>query len=113
MLSVGVFFFCKQKTAYEVRISDWCSDVCSSDLPNVAEQYVHRIGRTARAGSSGVAISFCADDERPYLRHLERVTRQKVTIEPLPADFVAQSHEIQATRKIGRASCRESVCQYG
>src|SRR3546814_5253149 len=73
-----------------MRISDGSSDVCSSDL---------RIGRTARAGASGVAISFCADDERPYLRDIERVTRQKVTIEPLPADFVAQSHEIQATRK--------------
>ncbi|RIA37522.1 ATP-dependent RNA helicase RhlE [Hephaestia caeni] len=75
------------------------SHVFNFELPNVAEQYVHRIGRTARAGASGVAISFCADDERPYLRDIERVTRQKVTIEPLPADFVAQSHEIQATRK--------------
>ncbi|MCM8729381.1 DEAD/DEAH box helicase [Hephaestia sp. GCM10023244] len=75
------------------------SHVFNFELPNVPEQYVHRIGRTARAGASGVAISFCADDERPYLRDIERVTRQKVTIEPLPADFVARSHEIQATRK--------------
>ncbi len=42
------------------------SHVVNFELPNVAEQYVHRIGRTARAGNSGIAIAFCADDERPY-----------------------------------------------
>src|SRR3546814_5097150 len=42
------------------------SHVFNLELPNVAEKYVHRIGRTARAGASGVAISFCADEESPY-----------------------------------------------
>ncbi|MBY8828404.1 DEAD/DEAH box helicase [Hephaestia mangrovi] len=75
------------------------SHVFNFELPNVPEQYVHRIGRTARAGASGVAISFCADDERPYLRDIERTTRQKVAIEALPADFVAAAAKLQAERK--------------
>src|SRR6185436_19196385 len=46
---------------------DGISHVINFDLPEVPEQYVHRIGRTARAGASGVAISFCDDHERPLL----------------------------------------------
>src|SRR5690606_26035742 len=60
---------------------DDVSHVINFDLPNVPETYVHRIGRTARAGASGIALSFCEAEERPYLadierligRHLERV----------------------------------------
>lgn len=54
------------------------SHVINFELPNVPEDYVHRIGRTARAGAAGTAISFCSDDERPYLRDIERVTRRPV-----------------------------------
>lgn len=50
--------------------------VINFDLPNEAETYVHRIGRTGRAGRTGVALSFCAPDERAYLRAIERLTRQ-------------------------------------
>ena len=57
------------------------SHVINFDLPNIPESYVHRIGRTARAGASGIAISFCADDERPYLKDIEKVTRQKIPAE--------------------------------
>ncbi|WP_084633297.1 DEAD/DEAH box helicase [Pleomorphomonas oryzae] len=57
------------------------SHVINFDLPNIPESYVHRIGRTARAGASGVAISFCADDERPYLKDIEKITRQKIPAE--------------------------------
>ena len=52
------------------------------------EQYVHRIGRTARAGAEGVAISFVADDERPYLKAIERATRVKLDVVPLPENFL-------------------------
>ena len=52
------------------------------ELPNVPEQYVHRIGRTARAGREGVAISFCAQDEREYLRDIQKLT--KVTLDQVP-----------------------------
>lgn len=74
------------------------SHVVNFELPNVAEQYVHRIGRTARAGASGIAVAFCADDERPYLRDIEKLTRQKVTVRPLPDDFNQQAAAIKASR---------------
>ncbi|QUT07883.1 DEAD/DEAH box helicase [Sphingobium phenoxybenzoativorans] len=63
------------------------SHVINFELPNVPEQYVHRIGRTARAGAEGIAISFIADDERPYLKSIERATRVKLEIVPLPENF--------------------------
>ncbi len=47
--------------------------VINFDLPNVPETYVHRIGRTARAGASGIALSFCDDEERAYLVDIERL----------------------------------------
>ena len=66
------------------------SHVFNFELPNVAEQYVHRIGRTARAGREGIAISFVADDERPYLRSIEKLTRIKLEPAPLPENFDAR-----------------------
>ena len=82
------------------------SHVINFELPNVAEQYVHRIGRTARAGAAGVAIAYCADDERAYLRDIEKLTRQKVEVAPLPADFVAEAERIRATRVASPAAHR-------
>ncbi len=64
------------------------SHVINFEIPNVPEQYVHRIGRTARAGAEGVAISFVADDERPYLKAIERTTRVKLEVTPLPENFM-------------------------
>ena len=66
------------------------SHVFNYELPNVPEQYVHRIGRTARAGAEGIAISFCANDEKPYLKDIERLTKIKLDVVPLPENFVAQ-----------------------
>ncbi|WP_414900501.1 DEAD/DEAH box helicase [Sphingomonas flavalba] len=63
------------------------SHVFNFELPNVAEQYVHRIGRTARAGATGVAISFVDEEERGYLRGIERLTRIRLEPMPLPEDF--------------------------
>ncbi|OQW78811.1 MAG: DEAD/DEAH box helicase [Proteobacteria bacterium ST_bin14] len=74
------------------------SHVINFELPNVAEQYVHRIGRTARAGASGVAIAFCADDEKSYLRDIEKLTKQKIEHRQLPADFVAEGARLKAAR---------------
>ena len=59
---------------------DAVSHVINFDLPNMPEAYVHRIGRTARAGASGIAISFCDREEHSFLRAIERVTRQQVTV---------------------------------
>jgi len=74
------------------------SHVFNFELPNVPEQYVHRIGRTARAGNDGIAVSFCAEDERPYLRDIEKLTRQRLTVEPLPENFVNEAAKIKSTR---------------
>ena len=63
------------------------SHVFNFELPNVAEQYVHRIGRTARAGADGIAISFVAPDEKTYLRDIEKLTQIKLMPLPLPEGF--------------------------
>lgn len=63
------------------------SHVINFEIPNVPEQYVHRIGRTARAGAEGQAISFVAPDEKAYLRDIERVTRTRAEPEKLPDNF--------------------------
>ncbi len=63
------------------------SHVFNYEMPNVAEQYVHRIGRTARAGADGAAISFVAPDEKASLRDVERLTRIKLDPRKLPENF--------------------------
>ena len=75
---------------------DGVSHVINFELPNVAESYVHRIGRTARAGKEGIAISLCADDERSYLRDIEKLTRQRVAIMQSPAPIELSSAQIAA-----------------
>ena len=83
------------------------SHVINFELPNVAEQYVHRIGRTARAGAAGVAIAFCADDEKAYLRDIEKLTRQRIAVEPLPGGFTAEAARIKSTRTAPPPPSRE------
>lgn len=56
------------------------SHVVNFDLPNIPETYVHRIGRTGRAGASGVAFSFCDQEEKAYLRDIERLINKKVPV---------------------------------
>ncbi len=56
------------------------SHVINFDLPNVPESYVHRIGRTARAGRAGVAISLCDASERAFLRAIEKLTRTRLAV---------------------------------
>ncbi len=54
--------------------------VINFDLPNISETYVHRIGRTGRAGNSGLAISFCAKDEKTYWQDIEKLIRMKIKV---------------------------------
>ncbi len=72
---------------------DDVSHVINYELPNDPESYVHRIGRTARAGADGIAYSFCDADERDYLGQIERLIRRRLTVigdEPAPAPRPAQ-----------------------
>ncbi|HZU64335.1 MAG TPA: DEAD/DEAH box helicase [Novosphingobium sp.] len=78
------------------------SHVFNFDLPNVAEQYVHRIGRTARAGADGIALSLVAEDERPYLKAIERLTGVKLALQPLPEDFLKEASRLPAPAKRAR-----------
>ena len=57
------------------------SHVINYDLPNEPESYVHRIGRTARSGAKGIAISFCGAKERLYLRDIERLLKRSVPVD--------------------------------
>jgi ATP-dependent RNA helicase RhlE len=77
--------------------------VINYDLPNEPETYVHRIGRTARAGASGYAFSFCNTEEREYLRDIERLIQMRVPVEannpfasrlapPPPTDLTRRSN---------------------
>ena len=54
--------------------------VINYEIPNVPETYVHRIGRTGRAGASGTALSFCAPDEKPFVRDIEKLTGKKIPV---------------------------------
>jgi ATP-dependent RNA helicase RhlE len=76
------------------------SHVVNYDLPNIPESYVHRIGRTARAGAAGVAISFCDSEERAYLRDIEKLIRISIpaTDRRSRKHDAASAHEAEATR---------------
>lgn len=63
---------------------DQLSHVINFDLPEVAETYVHRIGRTGRAGASGTAISFCSKDEKPYLKAITKLIQQQIPEVEMP-----------------------------
>ena len=68
---------------------DGVSHVINYELPNVSEQYVHRIGRTARAGADGQAVAFVDGEERAYLTAIERLTKQPIARLKLPDNFTA------------------------
>src|SRR3546814_20422919 len=100
LLTVVLFFFFKQKTAYEMRISDWSSDVCSSDLSRASMDAGFRsYWRTSGHDPSRIVMDSPPDreDVRPWLR-----------IRELLEDGGVRVPRVQ----IGRASCRERVCQY-
>jgi ATP-dependent RNA helicase RhlE len=84
---------------------DQVSHVINYELPDVAESYVHRIGRTARAGHEGIAISFCANDERHLLRQIEKLTRQVI---PLTDRRSAQGKAEEGTTQPAALQVRRS-----
>src|SRR3546814_1748170 len=120
-----VFFFFKQKTAYEMRISDWSSDVCSSDL-----QMIDDIGGRARSGidhahldrerqpppvrsghAIAVAIGGGDDNFVPAARQADSFGRILQQVEAYLDQHVAAAAHL-GKRQIGRASCRERGCAY-
>ncbi len=70
---------------------DELSHVFNFDLPNIPETYVHRIGRTGRAGLGGVAISFCDEEEKPFLKDIQKVISKSIPViedHPYPASNI-------------------------
>src|SRR3546814_4285642 len=88
-----VFFFFKQKTAYELRISDWSSDVCSSDL-QIIVMYKGQVVET------GTTAQIFDAPQHPYTQSL------------IAAALNLKTTAYSLANEIGRASCRERVCQY-
>jgi ATP-dependent RNA helicase RhlE len=85
---------------------DDISHVVNFELPNEPESYVHRIGRTARAGGEGVAISFCDPSERAYLRDIEKLTRARIEVlahdlPPLSEAEIQSQQQHQQNRRPG------------
>ena len=93
---------------------DGVTHVVNYELPNVPESYVHRIGRTARAGAGGVALSFCDPDERAYLSDIERLTKRRLAVvnhsrtdlDAAPAASASKTHPRRGNEGRGRRSRR-------
>src|SRR3546814_4564833 len=102
---VCLFFFFKQKTAYEMRISDWSSDVCSSDLG--ADRLTEDVGPAS--APVGLFRQHDLSFRIRRLRFLARRLSETLEVEATADDAVIQKmHDA----KIGRASWRERVCRY-
>ena len=87
---------------------DNLTHVINYDLPNVPETYVHRIGRTGRAGVSGIAFSFCDREERAYLKDINKLTAQVIPIEEQHPYKMAAGMELAAQQKPGRSAPRRN-----
>ncbi|MGB8365164.1 MAG: DEAD/DEAH box helicase [Rhizomicrobium sp.] len=85
---------------------DGITHVINFELPNEPESYVHRIGRTARAGAAGVAISLCDSSEMNFLRDIEKLTRRKITV-------AGSNPPPQATRPAPREHTRPAAGRGG
>ncbi|GLQ21481.1 DEAD/DEAH box helicase [Algimonas porphyrae] len=80
------------------------SHVFNYEIPNVPEQYVHRIGRTARAQASGRAIAFVAKDERAYLKDIQKLLGETIPVETMPDDMADRIKVIEARPAIARVN---------
>jgi len=81
---------------------DGVTHVVNFDLPNLPESYVHRIGRTARAGATGIAIALCAPDERAFLADIERAIRMRIPVRPTPTIDATLRGSAPSPREEGR-----------
>jgi len=84
---------------------DGITHVVNYELPNEPESYVHRIGRTARAGAHGAAVSFCDPTERGYLRDIEKLIQRRLTVigeePPMPETIPGRPTAKPPRRKAG------------
>ncbi len=83
--------------------------VINFDLPNIPETYVHRIGRTGRAGMEGTALSFCAEDEKPYLQEIEKLTRVHIPELECPEDVSLEAPKAVEAERSARTGRRKAA----
>ncbi len=85
---------------------DEISHVINFDLPNVSEDYVHRIGRTARAGASGVAISFCDAEEKAFLKDIEKLIKKQI---PLILEQPYHSEDVTNSKLLSKGKAKTLI----
>ena len=85
---------------------DGISHVINFEIPNVAESYVHRIGRTARAGAEGIAISFCDAEEKAFIRDIEKLIGQPI---PLMRDQPYHSDNVEHSRMLSPGKAKAAI----
>ncbi len=91
---------------------DAITHVINYEVPNVAENYVHRIGRTARAGLGGIAISFCDVEEKAFIRDIEKTIGQKIEVlrdHPYHSDAVENAHTLSKGKAKAQMESRENT----
>lgn len=87
--------------------------VVNFELPNVPEDYVHRIGRTGRAGAAGEAVSLVSTDENGLLRDIERVLRRSIPVKPTPSFAVAEPAPRTTDAGVSRAGAEPRHASQG
>src|SRR3546814_6851544 len=106
------FFFFKQKTAYEMRISDWSSDVCSSDL-RFPQCRCRQANIRVPCEGAGDAFMVVGDHAACAARDAAEIVRQSTDHQVADQEEVGGARtDLGRAYEIGRASCRERVCQY-
>lgn len=85
------------------------SHVINFEIPNVAEQYVHRIGRTGRAGRAGVAVSYVAPDEKPYLKDIQKLLKMTIPVTSLPENFNAEVARVGKLKPVPKPQAVEGT----
>ena len=90
---------------------DEVSHVVNFDLPNVPETYIHRIGRTGRAGAEGIAVSFCDHEERQHLRDIEALLRKKTPVRDDHPEYAKGAADQASTSGDARKKSRHDRAQ--
>lgn len=85
---------------------DDISHVINFEIPNIAESYVHRIGRTARAGAAGKAISFCDAEEKAYLKDIEKLIKSRV---PVDSEQPYHSEAVVNSRTLSKGKAKAQI----
>jgi ATP-dependent RNA helicase RhlE len=85
---------------------DGITHVINYEIPNVAESYVHRIGRTGRAGSSGIALSFCDQEEKAFIKDIEKLILLKI---PVETDHPYHSTSIEASFPMSKGKAKAAI----